>query len=53
MKKNLLNPAKTGLLIVSFLLVCGIAYGQTYTAVASGDWSNTATWSGGIVPQQH
>jgi hypothetical protein len=50
MKKSLLNPAKTGLLIVSFLLVCGIAYGQTYTAVASGDWSNTATWSGGIVP---
>jgi fibronectin-binding autotransporter adhesin len=50
MKKSLLNPAKSGLLIVSFLLVCGIAYGQTFTAVASGDWSNTATWSGGTIP---
>jgi len=51
MKKSLLNPVKTGLLLASFLLVCGIASGTgTYTAIASGDWSNSATWSGGTVP---
>ncbi len=50
MKKSLLNPAKIGLILASFMLVCGIASGATYTAVASGNWSSSATWGGSAPP---
>jgi len=50
MKSTLLNPVKIGLLIASFMLVSGISYGVTYTAVASGNWSNAATWGGTAPP---
>lgn len=50
MKKHLLNPVKAGLLLAASLLVCGFASATTYTAVASGNWSNGATWGGSAPP---
>lgn len=50
MKKRLLNPTKITLLIASFMLVCGMSYATTYTAVVSGNWSSTTTWGGSAPP---
>jgi len=35
--------------VATFILIAGISRAATYTAVASGDWSNGATW-GGVAP---
>jgi hypothetical protein len=46
MKKSIKNPVKIGALLASLLLVCGTSSGTVYTAVASGNWSASATWGG-------
>jgi hypothetical protein len=50
MKNNFLNPVKFGLLLTSFILVCGFASATNYTAVVSGNWSSTTTWGGSAPP---
>lgn len=49
MKKKVQNPLMA-LLTASLLMVGSIAYGATYTAVASGNWSSAATWGGSAPP---
>jgi hypothetical protein len=46
MKKSIKNPVKMGMLLASLILVCGTSSGTVYTAVASGNWSASATWGG-------
>ncbi len=50
MKKNIKNPVKAGLLIASFMLVCGMSSATIYTASATGNWSSAATWGGSAPP---
>jgi hypothetical protein len=50
MKTSIKNPVKIGMLLASFMLVCGMAFGTTYTASVSGNWSNSATWGGTAPP---
>jgi len=50
MKNKFLNPVKFGLVLASFILVCGIASATTYTAVASGNWTSALTWGGTAPP---
>ena len=50
MKKSIKNPAKTGMLMAAFMLVCTIVSATTYTAVLSGNWSASATWGGTAPP---
>ncbi len=46
MKTNLFNSRKIHLLIASLLLINIYAFGATYTAVTSGNWSSALTWGG-------
>jgi len=46
MKTNLLNFTKIGLILLAAILSNSFATGATYTAVASGNWSSSATWGG-------
>ncbi len=46
MKTNLFNSTKIGLILLAAVLGSNIASGATYTAVASGNWSSSATWGG-------
>ncbi len=48
MKKRI-TPAKISLLVIAALISLR-SYSTSFTAVASGNWSSAATWSGGIVP---
>jgi len=50
MKNKFLNPVKFGLLLASFMLVCGIASATTYTAIVSGNWTSATTWGGSAPP---
>lgn len=52
MKKFLRKPLKSGFIVTAFLLLMNfsnIAFGASYTAVVSGNWSSSVTW-GGAVP---
>jgi hypothetical protein len=46
MKTNLFNSRKISLLIANLLLINIYAFGTTYTAVTSGNWSSALTWGG-------
>ncbi|HXP49667.1 MAG TPA: hypothetical protein VN922_06935, partial [Bacteroidia bacterium] len=46
MKTKLYKSGKIGILLLAATLVGGFASGATYTAVASGNWSSSATWGG-------
>src|ERR1700722_18282218 len=46
MKTNLLNFTKICLILLVVTLSNSFASGATYTAVASGNWSSSATWGG-------
>ncbi|HSY76795.1 MAG TPA: hypothetical protein VK890_08060, partial [Bacteroidia bacterium] len=46
MKTKLYNSAKIGLTLLAATLSGGFASGATFTAVASGNWSSSATWGG-------
>jgi hypothetical protein len=37
-------------ILVVMALTTSIAFAQTYIAVNAGNWTNTATWQGGVVP---
>src|SRR6185312_11344192 len=50
MKKSIKNPVKMGLLMASFMLVCGVSSATIYTASASGNWSSAVTWGGSAPP---
>jgi hypothetical protein len=43
-----MKPLKT--LCFIFLLFAGNAFSLPITSINSGDWNNTATWSGGVIP---
>jgi len=50
MKNRVQNPVKMGLLLASFMLVCGFASANNYLAVGTGNWSNSLTWNGSAPP---
>ena len=50
MKTNLSNSIKIGLVLFAATLVSGRVSGATFTAVASGNWSSSATWGGSAPP---
>jgi hypothetical protein len=50
MKTKLYKSGKIGILLLAATLAGGFASGATYTAVASGNWSSSATW-GGTAPR--
>jgi hypothetical protein len=50
MKTNLFNSKKIHLLIVSLLLINVYAFGTSFTAVTSGNWSSALTWGGTAPP---
>jgi hypothetical protein len=49
MKTTILKLKKTGLMLFA-MAVTSVGYSATYTATTSGNFSSSATWSGGIVP---
>jgi len=49
MNPNVHKPMKLGILISAMMLIHLFANGTGFTAVANGNWSNTATW-GGTMP---
>jgi len=46
MKTKLLKLKKTYLIILGSILLSASSFAATYTAVASGNWSSSATWGG-------
>lgn len=46
MKRNLSNLKKSVILLAVFLIIDNFASAATFTAVASGNWSSSATWGG-------
>src|SRR6185312_6862988 len=50
MKNKVKNPLKIVSLLAGLLMVGSVAFGATYTAVASGNWSSAATWGGSAPP---
>src|SRR6202012_2337816 len=46
MKTKLSKLKKMRLLILGAMLVSSCSFAATYTAVASGNWSSSATWGG-------
>lgn len=50
MKNKVKNPLKLVSLFAGLLMVGNVAFGATYTAVASGNWSSAATWGGSAPP---
>jgi hypothetical protein len=50
METKLRNSLKTCLLLLGMVIMNTCAFGATYTAVASGNWSSAATWGGTAPP---
>ncbi|MGP8215512.1 MAG: T9SS type A sorting domain-containing protein [Bacteroidia bacterium] len=50
MKTNLLKSKKIGVMLCAALLCSGFVSGASFTAIASGNWSSTATWGGSAPP---
>jgi filamentous hemagglutinin len=48
---RLLKRKQIGLLFLSLMLT-SLTYAATFTATTSGNFSSTATWSGGVVPSK-
>ena len=50
MKNFIRIHGKISVLLLAAMLYAVTAFPLTFTAVSSGNWSSSATWSGGIVP---
>ncbi len=49
--KQYTSPTKKKIsFMLLFFMLASVGYTATYTATASGKFSNTATWAGGVVP---
>lgn len=48
--KNFTLLLSKAVIVIGFLSITPLCYGATFTAIASGNFSSTATWSGGLVP---
>ena len=46
----IIKKMRMGILLLAIILSSASAYALTYTATASGNWSSTTTWVGGIAP---
>jgi len=50
MKRKIQNMIKMSFASIAFLTASSVAHSATFTAIASGAWSSTTTWSGGVAP---